>query len=222
MDNMYLRNLTELFFKENEKLFVLNKETRKEIGKDKDGNSIYEAICPQHYKCGIGQSLYNFYHTMHKIDKLMDKFKIPFVKSIKPHETFDTPHLEYFINNSEGEICRIFSVVIIDNNFSIRHCVKDLPRYKDNTPIVNEKYLTENQAISLNLAKEYTFVNSIETQVYSDFSRVLDYKASDEYYYFDSDEFEKEYARIWKRMIDKETHKVKKKTLNRIIKTIEP
>ena len=222
MDNMYLRNLTELFFKENERLFLLNKETCKEIGIDKEGNPVYEVICPQHYKCCIGQSLYQFYQIMHKIDKLMDKFKIPFIKSIKTHEIFDTPHLEYFIYNENEDLCRIFSVVIIDINYSIRHCVKYLPRYSDNTPVVHEKYLSEREAISLSLAKEYTFASSIETQVCSDFSRVLDYKESDEYYYFDSEDFEKEYSRLWKRMIDRDTHKVKKRTLNRIIKTIKP
>lgn len=222
MDNMYLRNLTELFFKENEEIFLSNSKTRKVVGIDRAGNPKYKVVCPQYYKCALGQNLYQFYNIMHKIDKLMDKFKIPFVKQIRPHDLFGTPHLEYIIENEEFEPCILFSVVIIDNNFNARTAVNSLRRDTFNKPIIDEDNMSSTERIALRTILCHTFANSMETQVYSKLSRILDYKEDSENYYFEAEDFEKEFDRICKRLIDKNTHKVKQRTLNRVIKTIQP
>lgn len=220
MDNMYLRNLTELFFKENEEIFLANPHTRVVVGADRAGNPKYKVACPQHYKCLLGQKMYQFYEIMHKIDKLMDKFKIPFVKIIRPHDLFETPHLEYILENNELEPCVLFSVVILDNNFNIRTAANNLKRDRFNKPILDDKSLSTNDKIVLNTMRGSSFVNSMETQVYSKLTAILDYKDDSFDCYFEAEDFEKEFDRIWKRLIDKNTNKVKQRTLNRIIKSL--
>ena len=225
MDNMYLRELTELYFKENKDIFLKNEYTRTVVGykgKGKNRVPIYKVTCPQYYKCSIGQALYKFYQSMHKIDKLMDKFKIPFIKEIKYHSIFKTPHLNYYTENKDGELCRVFSVVIMDNNFNIKEYINSLPRYKDGT-IIDEKYFTEGQKEILNMVKDYSFINSIEVTIMSTISRVLDYQTS-EYtseYIFTDDEFEEELYRLWEKLFD-ENCKLKVNTLNRILKLLLP
>lgn len=184
---------------------MANENVRKEIGKDKNGNPIYDVVCPQHYKCTLGIHLYQFYKTMRKIDKLMDKFKIPFEKSIRPHFSMGTPHLEYFIKNSNNEKRRVFSLILIDNNFTIRNFIE----------ILNKK---EDPKI-IDLVNQFDFINSIEVQVLSTLSQVLDYSEQESDYFFNGYDFNDEYARLKRRLLTKD-NKVKQKTINRIIESI--